>query len=92
VSANSDKDLSEDAALDARLAAECLEEARKDGGLSADGLLAGLSGAEMRLFMDGYIKRARARMAGQPDPLPPDAAFVRLMIKHMKAKDAANGK
>ncbi len=93
-SGNDAKAASDAAALDARIAAEFLAQARKDCRLTADGLLIGLSGAEIRLFMDGYIKRARAHMAGKPDPLLPDDRLTlgRLTIKHMKAVDVANGK
>jgi hypothetical protein len=87
-------DASEDAAIDARLMAEMLEQARKDGAIVAGGPLCfvGLTPRLTRLLLNGYIICVRARMAGLPNPYPRGTeignALDALAIMHMRAMDA----
>ena len=65
-------DTSEDAAIDARLVAKFIDQARNDGALVAGGPLCfvGLTPRLTRFLINGYVIRARTRMAGLADPYP----------------------
>lgn len=96
-------DTSDAAAIDARLIAEFLEGARKDGAL-VDGAplcFAGLTPRLSRFLISGFVIRAHSQAAGLPDPYPHFSpignALAALALMHMramdekKAKEAAHG-
>ena len=87
-------DPSEDAAIDARLAAKFLDMAREDGAIVAGGgalCFVGLTPRLTRFVINGYVIRNRMQMAGLPDPYPIGSeignALTQFAIMHMRAMD-----
>lgn len=87
-------DTSEDAAIDARIMAELIDQARKDGAIVTGGslCLVGLTSRLTRFLINGYVITMRARLARLADPYPAGSemgnALDALAIMHMRAMDA----
>ncbi len=86
-------DQSKDAAFDARIIGDFLDQARADNALDASGHLHGLTPAMHRFVLSAVVHRAHAHRLGLPGTLPPDveADLDKITAMHALARAYANG-